>query len=471
MTGLSPLGFERKRLPEIKADIEARLRDAFGQDIDLRPESVFGQLVGTLVLPIAELWEEAENVYLSQDPDFAEGFSLDAVAVLTGTTRLPATPTTVVAAVLGDFATAIPAGSEAQNSATGATYLLQTGVAIGSQNLLRMVITVGEVANSTAYDVVIDGDSYDITSGGAATASTILGDLRDALEYAEAVTADLDGETLVITAEDGETAFTGTVSANLTVAEYWSRSLWEAQEPGEQILPVGALDTVQTPLAGWGGVENLVPGLTGSDIESDQALRLRRRRSVAFPATGVIDAIYARLAQLVGVVDVVVLENTGTVTDGNGLPPQHIWAVVLGGDDDEIAETIFAIRAAGIGMQGDTVVPVTSLSGQAYDVRFDRPDPVDVWISIELEKTGDYPLDGDDAIKEAILAYFDSAVGIGDDLRYSRLYTPINSVPGHEVTDLRIGTAPAPSGTESIAIAIDEIARTDLANIVITEAA
>ncbi len=84
MAGLTAAGFERKRLPEIKAEIEAALKAQFGNDIDLRSESVFGQLVGVLALPISDLWEEAENIYLAFDPDYAEGVSLDSLAALTG---------------------------------------------------------------------------------------------------------------------------------------------------------------------------------------------------------------------------------------------------------------------------------------------------------------------------------------------------------------------------------------------------
>ena len=62
MAGLTADGFERKRLENIVSDIEGALQATFGADIDLRPESIFGQLVGVLADPIAELWEEAENV-------------------------------------------------------------------------------------------------------------------------------------------------------------------------------------------------------------------------------------------------------------------------------------------------------------------------------------------------------------------------------------------------------------------------
>ena len=48
MSGLSAAGFERKRLIDIKAEIETALKLAFGDNIDLEPQSGFGQFVGIL---------------------------------------------------------------------------------------------------------------------------------------------------------------------------------------------------------------------------------------------------------------------------------------------------------------------------------------------------------------------------------------------------------------------------------------
>ena len=46
--GLDDDGFNRKRLEDIKNTIEQRLKDRFGE-INLEPDSVFGQLVGVFL--------------------------------------------------------------------------------------------------------------------------------------------------------------------------------------------------------------------------------------------------------------------------------------------------------------------------------------------------------------------------------------------------------------------------------------
>lgn len=117
--GLTPQGFVTMRQQDLISAVNQTLILAFGQGINLLPESVFGQLVGVLTSPLAQLWEGLDAVYASQYPSGAEGASVDNILALNGLTRLPATPsiTSPVEAgvpglvLLGTPGTFIPAGS------------------------------------------------------------------------------------------------------------------------------------------------------------------------------------------------------------------------------------------------------------------------------------------------------------------------------------------------------------------------
>lgn len=91
--GLTAAGFVLKPQSVIIAEIESDLRSKFGQNIDLSPESNFGQFVGTESERYALLWELGLAVYVSQNPNGAEGTSVDNILALTNLRRLPATPT------------------------------------------------------------------------------------------------------------------------------------------------------------------------------------------------------------------------------------------------------------------------------------------------------------------------------------------------------------------------------------------
>lgn len=117
--GLSAQGFRAKQQQEIIAEIQASLQAAFGQSINLLPESVFGQIVGIFSERETLVWQLAEAVYNSQYPESAEGSSVDNILALNGLRRLPATASKTSPTIdgvpglvfYGTPGTLIPAGS------------------------------------------------------------------------------------------------------------------------------------------------------------------------------------------------------------------------------------------------------------------------------------------------------------------------------------------------------------------------
>lgn len=119
MSGLTATGFERKRLVDIKADIETRLKLVFGENIDLSPQSGFGQFVGIESEAQSDQWESQENIYNSQYPSTAQGVQLSNVVMYNGIERFKASNSTVTGTISGINGTVIPAGSKASVVATG----------------------------------------------------------------------------------------------------------------------------------------------------------------------------------------------------------------------------------------------------------------------------------------------------------------------------------------------------------------
>lgn len=117
--GLSAQGFKSKQQQDIIPEIQASLQAAFGQSINLLPESVFGQIVGIFSEREALVWQLAEAVYNSQYPEGAEGTSVDNILALNGLRRLPATASKTSSTIdnvpglvfYGTPGTLIPAGS------------------------------------------------------------------------------------------------------------------------------------------------------------------------------------------------------------------------------------------------------------------------------------------------------------------------------------------------------------------------
>jgi len=125
----------------------------------------------------------------------------------------------------------------------------------------------------------------------------------------------------------------------------------------------------------------------------------------------------------------------------------------------------------GIKSQGNTIIPITDTQGFLHNIGFERPTPVVVYISMTLslnpEAPIQFPSDGADQIRAAIQTYASENFGVGKDVAFSRLYTPINSVPGFFVDSLFIGTSPSPLGTNNIPINFSEISSFESVNITI----
>lgn len=252
---------------------------------------------------------------------------------------------------------------------------------------------------------------------------------------------------------------TETVEIENGIASVTARSV----ETGPIQAQAGTITSIDTPITGWDTVSNPQAGILGRTEESDTDLRARRERSTSLHSQNLFESLVSGLLSTPDVVEVSLLENDTDFTDDNGLPPHSFEAVVLGGDPEDIGDTIWLNKPFGIESHGDETVSITDSQGFPHSMRFTRPTLVDIYITVEVVTNDDvYPSDGDDQIKQRIVEYANGELipgirlGIGDRVRYSRLYTPINSVRGHWVEDLRIGTSPNPTGTSNLEIAYNE---------------
>ncbi len=156
--GLTPAGFNAKRLADIKVELENAFIAQFG-DINLDPQSVFGQIIGVEAKSFADIWENLEDVYFSQYPNSASGVALDNVVQLNGISRLPATQTSVIATCGGLEGTYIPQNALATIPSSGAVFYANIGGSITSNNALNLGIQVGTVTTQP-YTVILNNETF-----------------------------------------------------------------------------------------------------------------------------------------------------------------------------------------------------------------------------------------------------------------------------------------------------------------------
>ena len=197
------------------------------------------------------------------------------------------------------------------------------------------------------------------------------------------------------------------------------------QEIGAVEAPINSITQIITPVKGWTAVTNAVSAIVGAGIETDEELKDRRNDSVALASLNMVDSVQAGIMSIEDVKKCKVYENDTHVTDDNGIPPHSISCVVSGGDDSEVAQTIYQRKGGGTGTYADNSSAgfveeiVTSSTGLPVQIQFCRPIEVPIKIQFTIQPTATYiddPTQGTKIkIKEKIMDYF-SDIGMGDDI-------------------------------------------------------
>lgn len=486
--GITPTGFLKKAVSDILTEIEADERDALSPTLNLLATTILGQINGIFADKLRELWDVAEAVYRSQYPESASDEALDQVASITGATRLPATKSQATLDRINlDPGTTLPAGRL---------------VSIGSAGEKFRTLAPVTNALSTPWSFSVDAESenYGPITGFAGTIDTIQTPVSGWSAAAWLFNGtpepyDLDdGDTLQIQIDGGSvqtvTFSTGDfVDIDAATAAEVAAAI-SATITGGDSDAIGTLVRIYSDTEGEGSSVQIVGGtaatkldfstdimkglnsedaIAGRNLEADDEFRLRREQLLRVTGAGTLEAIRARILELDDVLQVFVFENVTMVTDGNGLPPKSFEAVVAGGDSQEIAETIFLTKPAGIEAFGNVTESVLDSMGFTHSISYSRPGEVEIWI--ELTVVTDpllFPADGADQIKAALKAFGDT-MQIGDDVIALQFRCVPLSVAGViDVTIFKIDIVDPPTGTGNITIAFRDLAVFDTSRMDLT---
>jgi len=163
----------------------------------------------------------------------------------------------------------------------------------------------------------------------------------------------------------------------------------------------------------------------------------------------------------------------------NGIPPKSIAPFIFGGDDQEIANTIFLMKPGGIRSYGTTEIPVTDSRGEQHIIGFTRPNTIHIYVHVELKTDGNFPLDGYEQVRTKIIEYIGgydedateyNGLGLGEDVIYTKIIAAIQQVTGIvDIPVLLVDTQSPPTKTGNIEIALDEVAQTDFEKVSVSE--
>jgi uncharacterized phage protein gp47/JayE len=243
-----------------------------------------------------------------------------------------------------------------------------------------------------------------------------------------------------------------------------------AEDTGPTQAPANSLTVIETPVAGLASTKNIEDAEVGRDLETDADLKNRRLDELANPGAATTNAIRSKLLALENVIAVVVFQNNTSVVDLEGRPPHSVDIVVQEGDDQEIADKIFDVVAAGIETIGDEIETVVDSQGFSHTVKFSRPTELDIWLEVDLTTDpSKFPVDGAAQAEQAFLDRGNS-LEIGEDVIIfgtNGLSCAPEEIPGITDMVIRIGLAAAPTLDNNIVVDPREIARFDTSRITI----
>ena len=240
----------------------------------------------------------------------------------------------------------------------------------------------------------------------------------------------------------------------------------------------GTIIQIQTPIFGWNYASNASATSIGTNADTDTTLHVKQSRATAATSYRQVDAIIAGIMTVPGVSYARLYVNKTLTTDARGIAGKTMADVVVGGLDADIAN-VLRLKAGSLdNFAGNLDEPIefTGELGDVESIDFYRPTEVPIYISlgITVTESGVFPEDAVEKIKQAIVNYAvydqEGVAGFppGADVLVSRLYTPINSVPGFKVDSLQIGKTAGTLSTNDIAIAWNELATFDASRITIT---
>lgn len=255
----------------------------------------------------------------------------------------------------------------------------------------------------------------------------------------------------------------------------------------------GTVWTIATPVGGWASAANPLDATVGRNVETDGKLRARALEILTSSGGTSIDQLRAAILRLDGVTEVLVVENITDYIDADGRPPHSFEVVARGGDDQAIADAIWAHKPAGIESATTVSAPsqqnetVTDANGDLQSLSYSRPDEILVWIEVYYTPTGSFPTGATTVFQAATSSYLNSgevtmlqalldlgaALRIGDgltgfDLDHALFCAFDDEKAVFSALQLRMGTSASPPTLTNVPSSRTTMAMLDSSRILIT---
>lgn len=452
--GVTPQGFVRMRLPEIRKNLFDRLDAKLGVAVSRKPNSIIGVLIGVIAEESDRLWELAEYDYYARSPVSADEGSIDNTIIYSGVMRKQAESTYLYLICYGRNKTVLPSNCQVKGD-DGERYNIAYQSLITLDNAVNVSLSVETVKVGELYSFLLnDAVRASYTAQEGDSVATVYLKLLE--QIGNDWTGKVENNNLILSQKDRRYGGRVVPTESLKVVEVGSPVIFVAENTGPLEPEIGSIKSINTVYDGWTRCNNESEAYVGRDNETVTELRQRYASAVYAKSVSMKESIRAALLELQDVDSVTIYENRSDV-EVDGLKPHSFLAIVHGGDDLEIAKTILERAPIGIDSNGDIEMDVTDGEGTVEKVYFSRPKEIPVWVQIIVHEYKEEKLPGDmvNTIKDIIA---ETSLGMGVDVIAQRFVGPVYSnVSGIGYLDITISTDGVSYTNKSIPIDRGEI--------------
>lgn len=208
---------------------------------------------------------------------------------------------------------------------------------------------------------------------------------------------------------------------------------FQAQEIGEIPCPAHSLTIILDRINGLESADNPNSGVLGSELETDAEFRARIKESLNINSIAILSAIKSNLMAVEGVKDSYCednYDNASKTVDGITIPAHSLLACVEGGNDQDIANVLYAKKTIGTGYIANTETNavekevIDEAYGNTYKVIFMRPIEEAIDVEVEVLRQGYSGSDLEDAVKDAVMDWYNGEIDGVDGVRIGKAVSP-----------------------------------------------
>ena len=256
------------------------------------------------------------------------------------------------------------------------------------------------------------------------------------------------------------------VTAQSTDGNWYGTGTLESEETGTMNnVEANTITVISNPDDNILLVTNPENVSDGQDDEDDESYRNRLIMENTAKPGPTENGVKSALLNLTGVREVSIVSNDTDAVDSYGNLPESIHIYVLGGNGQDIANTLIDCLPAGCVLNGSQAVNATDMSGSEKTIKFDFATDKPIYAKVNIQTNDQWNADSGASQIEEQIAQAISSLNMGQTVFLTKMYPIVYSIDGVDEATISIGTSKDNLSSSDITLERFEAPSCDLQNI------